>query len=285
MKRETTSDRAFTLIELLVVIGIIAILIAILLPALVRAKQQAQQTACASNLRQLGQAMTGYTQDNGYFPSATFLSGGRNIIECWPVRLRKYLKGNQKVFYCPSQDSRCQWVPDAPGAVEYAQALHTNLGFELGERLLVQFCGSGSDTAMWFSYGYNGAGAPGENGVLAVRGMGGATYGRIEMTFPSNSRYGPKVTGLKSPSEFIVMGDSFANTNQDFGIAPNDGTTSEFLGHMVGNIHHGGANVVFCDGHVQWYLQSDLMVKLPVGPEDAPKQRLWNADHEPSRQW
>ena len=55
--------RGFTLIELLVVIAIIAILAAILFPVFAQAREKARQTACLSNLKQVGTGLQMYSQD------------------------------------------------------------------------------------------------------------------------------------------------------------------------------------------------------------------------------
>src|SRR5687768_11840072 len=63
MRRRVWKDLGFTLIELLVVIAIIAILAAILFPVFAQARDKARQTACISNMKQIGAAAIGYTQD------------------------------------------------------------------------------------------------------------------------------------------------------------------------------------------------------------------------------
>jgi prepilin-type processing-associated H-X9-DG protein len=55
-------------------------------------------------------------------------------------------------------------------------------------------------------------------------------------------------------------------------------------GGVPSAIHGGGANVLFCDGHVQWYRHGELTFHYQNGVADDAYRRvapLWNRTHEP----
>jgi len=64
-KKKARLRDAFTLLELLLVISLIALLAGLIQPAMESLRKQAEATACASNLRQIGLAVMQKVQDNG----------------------------------------------------------------------------------------------------------------------------------------------------------------------------------------------------------------------------
>jgi len=110
----TPGVTAFTLIELLVVIAIIAILAAILFPVFAQAREKARQTACLSNLKQMGAALMMYAQDSDEalpFVSFADYTQSATLAESWTRAMQPYLK-NKPILRCPSDDS-ARWDSDA----------------------------------------------------------------------------------------------------------------------------------------------------------------------------
>jgi prepilin-type N-terminal cleavage/methylation domain-containing protein/prepilin-type processing-associated H-X9-DG protein len=102
-------SHAFTLIELLVVIAIIAILAAILFPVFAQAREKARQTACLSNMKQIGLGMMMYAQDydevlpmaQSYGPYNAALP---SLTSSYVTRVQQYgaVPSPTNIWYCPS---------------------------------------------------------------------------------------------------------------------------------------------------------------------------------------
>lgn len=96
------SYQGFTLIEMLVVIAIIVLLMSLLSPMVSKSLEKARQTACKSNLHQIGIAAQSYANDHrGYLPYAAYSSSIR-----WHTKLAPYMgvgkSKDQSIYSCPS---------------------------------------------------------------------------------------------------------------------------------------------------------------------------------------
>jgi prepilin-type N-terminal cleavage/methylation domain-containing protein/prepilin-type processing-associated H-X9-DG protein len=231
--------RGFTLVELLVVIGIISLLISILLPALTRAREHAKQVQCSSNLRQIGQAIIMYANDNN-----------GNV----PVRTRKMTGGAYSGRYMPTQF----FGPDRGNGWHGIDLLvYPPKGFARQKYLMeneIFFCPSDTVRAPYRSpvNGWGPTSLP--TGKLTYGSMSywhfyipeiGYTGASLLQTLPyphtDNDRISTKGAGSR-----MIMCDQIAP------MPPDNGAVKQ----IYPNFHKEGANVLYLDGHARFVRES-----------------------------
>jgi prepilin-type N-terminal cleavage/methylation domain-containing protein/prepilin-type processing-associated H-X9-DG protein len=271
--------RAFTLIELLVVIAIIAILAALLLPALSRAKEGAYNSACKSNVRQMGIGLASYLSDfDAYpYPNRTWSDLGY-----WVPELEPYLGARFNNLVFSGQPGRGNGVFQCPG---YAHAVPP--AFDPSPNITEYELGT---------YGFN------SGGTLSYPGpsMG---LGRVSLGSAPGAGATPVRSGLVlSPSAMVAIGDApitFIGGITSNGLPAAVGVTD--LSYSWGweiveappspfaapaalastkRRHRNRWNIVFCDGHIE-----SMPTKKLFNYKDDEILQLWNRDHRPHREW
>lgn len=219
------TKRGFTLIELLVVIAIIAILAAILFPVFARAREKARQAGCQSNLKQMGTGILMYVQDyDETFPAGIMYSGG--WLYGWYI-------------YTTPPDARPGNV--ALRSAYWASAIQPYIkNWQLYRCGSTQLNGTPGTYGYGFSYSYNGMWSymslakvvgPART-ILVWEGCGDFAYADYSTALPF-------ITG--GPVPFACSGVGHANT------------TTGSLGYTGrADLHNGGSNKCYADGHVKW---------------------------------
>jgi len=122
----------FSLVELLVVMAIVTVLVAVVVPVTIQARSRARTVACVSNLRQLGGAISAYSQD--WADRLPSLAGGPFAGDSptaeWPdgssaSHLRRVLWKYAKsagVFRCGNDLGAPEYGYDGRGGSTYSRA-------------------------------------------------------------------------------------------------------------------------------------------------------------------
>jgi prepilin-type N-terminal cleavage/methylation domain-containing protein/prepilin-type processing-associated H-X9-DG protein len=273
--------KGFTLIELLVVIAIIAILIGLLLPAVQKVREAAARMQCTNNLKQIGLALMNFHEQKKTFPVGQAPNGTDNVqMWGWGAYLLPNLEqGNL----------HAQLTPRYPGSTS-GQTLNAFLGTAanrpLVQTVLPAFlCPSdGSSTladspidknfdgaspgnvgTSWFPGKSNYIGVCGiydvditpNNGILCRQAKGitiadikdGTSntliVGERKIECGAGAWAGSRNTNGPGPrGADYTQGTVWASINDPVSTG-NDNCTDGFS-----SAHSGGANFVFCDGHV-----------------------------------
>jgi prepilin-type N-terminal cleavage/methylation domain-containing protein/prepilin-type processing-associated H-X9-DG protein len=211
---------AFTLIELLVVIAIIAILAAILFPVFGRARENARRSSCQSNLKQMGLAVFQYVQDyDEILPKV--------VRDAAPGETANLKFNNQYVVWAEAIQPYCKSLQIfiCPSAV------NTNCPLPSSQ--------DNSHTLM--SYGGNiNTGGDGAFGGYGDNPTTLASFTNTAETF------------LVGEIQDLPYGSGSGQRQWAYQTVPTGFAPGWQSNYYPGDLHFGGGNWLYADGHVKW---------------------------------
>lgn len=229
--KNNTRSAAFTLIELLTVIAIIGILAAILIPVVGAVRENARQTKCMSNLRQVALAVLTYESEIGHLPGPSFRRVRRPFGDVPDYReinwtLDSYIGGRRsEVWDCPSNAMQFDEALN-PGNVTFVLNNHSQTG-PVPPRL----------------FGYPGRdddeGLP--KSLEQIESAGTGPYARM----------------LTELSQIWMISD-VDGRNYNSATIGSSGAHQVPLSDSALPVHNGGRNYVFFDGHAEFRQRGDF---------------------------
>jgi len=247
----------FTLVELLVVIGIIALLISILLPSLNRARETANRVKCASNLRQIGQAILLYSNDSkGPYPRGIYSGSATLQLSTATATIGTQVYGFSTLGIPSGTANNAATDPFAGAGTQFINNVPVALYLLLRTEDItsaVFVCPSSNATADVYGGGTNTA----LNQVDFTNIQNNLSYSYAD-PYPDTNALGGgymMVQGLEPT--FAVCADinpgTSGNSGNDNVMAPNTSSSGQSM--RLGNSNnHGkdGQNVLYGDGHVEF---------------------------------
>lgn len=250
-----TKSKGFTLIELLVVIAIIAILAAILFPVFAKAREKARQSACLSNMKQIGLGLMQYVSDydevyplSYYYPNGT---GGSTGYCQWSAMIKPYVTSNQ-VWVCNSDSNKGlaptntfdYQVPKISYCANELLMGRPKANFKVVGSSELDDASSLIAVAELTNYPFAVGGSSTSSGAALKSHRPANVLAAADSNMDGTNNSPLHQASLSECNDALAWAATLS--------APDNSETYSHVRYMQPDRHNGGQNYAFADGHAKW---------------------------------